>query len=330
MAKYEDPYQRKEYLYQKILGLVYELFNRPDMRDQQPIVSVNRLHEALQEDHPDLGVNESRELVRQLIDRGLLKIEYVEQGGNICFGMTSLGEDKIVEVIKQERNDLTEFAYSHNRNSTSPSRGFTEDEAKTELEGAIEIELLIAGEVASGNLEIVSNEQGQKTYRMTEAALKLKNSSMATTNVFASEVFASRTGVNDIGLDPELWERCSEILSNGTESSVRWNSAVRDAATILETRLKAAGNVKGPKPHGATLVSQLFKEGGVLGKKFDENADRQAYKDIFAGVMGTIRNPSSHGFPDPSPTDGRGIVLFINYLLGTIKELEKRSDVIEN
>ena len=323
MTKYEDPLRRRNYLYQKILGLVYEFFNRQDVRGKHFTVCLDAVHEALQEDHPDLDMNESREVVHQLFKRGSLEKEYVKQGGNVCFKMTPLGEDEIAAVIEQERDDLIKFAYI--RSSISPSSGFTLAEANVKLDGVIEVKHLIAREVTLGNLEVISSQQDQEIYRMTEAAFEgLKNGDMTTLNISASGVFIIEAEDNDIGLDNKLWERCSIALASGTEDVKVWDMALRSACVVLEERLKEAANITSRDKTAEDAVNSLFGGSGKLAAKCSNKSEAVVYRNLYSGVMGFLRNNSAHTFTDPSPLQGRAAILFIDLLLKELDNLQER------
>jgi hypothetical protein len=119
--------------------------------------------------------------------------------------------------------------------------------------------------------------------------------------------------------DQELKERCFRMLSAGGSDPMLWDSAVRTAGVILEERLRDVGSIVDPQQTGRGLVNKVFGKDGTLSSKFPIDAEREGYRDLYAGIVGTYRNPSAHRLIDPSPEEGGAFIVFINLLL---KKLE--------
>jgi uncharacterized protein Ymh len=88
---------------------------------------------------------------------------------------------------------------------------------------------------------------------------------------------------------------------------------------ILEERLREIGTISDPHLVGRDLVNRIFGQSGTLAYKFTVPGERQGYRDLFAGVVGVIRNPSAHRLVDPTPEEGGATLVFVNLLL---KKLE--------
>jgi hypothetical protein len=122
-------------------------------------------------------------------------------------------------------------------------------------------------------------------------------------------------------LDNELKLRCLPILGAGGADPRLWDSVVRTAGVILEERLHDVGKIADPSRVGRDLVNDVFGKTGTLAAKFSIDAERQGYRDLYAGVVGVFRNPSAHRLIDPTPEDGGAFVVFVNLLLKMLEDL---------
>lgn len=119
--------------------------------------------------------------------------------------------------------------------------------------------------------------------------------------------------------DASLKQRCLPILGAGPTDRMLWDSAVRTAGVVLEERLRDVGRISDVSIIGRDLVNRVFGQTGTLAAKFTVSAERDGYRDLFAGVVGMIRNPSAHRLIDPTPEEGGATLVFVNLLL---KKLE--------
>jgi hypothetical protein len=119
--------------------------------------------------------------------------------------------------------------------------------------------------------------------------------------------------------DDALKQRCLPILGAGPADPMLWDSAIRTAGVVLEERLHDIGQISDPGVIGRELVNRVFGQSGTLASKFPFAAERDGYRDLFAGVVGVIRNPSAHRLIDPTPEEGGATLVFVNLLL---KKLE--------
>jgi hypothetical protein len=121
-------------------------------------------------------------------------------------------------------------------------------------------------------------------------------------------------------LDSELKTRVLPILGAGASDPKLWDSAVRTAAVILEERLREVGKIS-DNSIGRDLVGKVFGKNGTLASKFHEDSEREAYRDLYAGVTGLIRNPSAHRLIDPTPEQGGVSIVLVNLLLSKLEPL---------
>ena len=122
-------------------------------------------------------------------------------------------------------------------------------------------------------------------------------------------------------LDAELKQRCLPILGAGAADPKLWDSAVRTAGVILEERLRSISGVTDPQAIGRDLVNRVFGKSGALSASFTHDSEREGYRDLYAGVVGALRNPSAHRLIDPTPHEGGAFIVFVNLLLKKLEDL---------
>ena len=122
-------------------------------------------------------------------------------------------------------------------------------------------------------------------------------------------------------LDKDLKERCLPTLSSNASDPKQWDTAITTAVKILEDRIKKVGGITDDNLHGQKLVNQVFTERGTLAHKFNPEAKREGYRNLYAGFMGVFRNNYAHKFIDPIPENGGKIIVFIDLLLKQLDNL---------
>jgi len=127
-------------------------------------------------------------------------------------------------------------------------------------------------------------------------------------------------------LDLELKQRCLPILGAGAADPKLWDSAVRTAGVILEERLRSIGLITDVQVIGRELVNRVFGRSGTLAMKLTHDAERESYRDLYAGVVGAFRNPSAHRLIDPTPHEGGAFIVFVNLLLAHLDKLGESSN----
>jgi hypothetical protein len=124
-------------------------------------------------------------------------------------------------------------------------------------------------------------------------------------------------------LDNELKQRCLPVLGVGSTDPMMWNSAVRTAGVILEERLRDVGSIADTGHVGRELVNGVFGNGGTLAGRFSLDAERQGYRDLYAGVVGAFRSRYAHRLVDPMPENGGAFIVFVNLLLKMLEDLRR-------
>ncbi|WP_201324166.1 TIGR02391 family protein [Pseudanabaena sp. lw0831] len=126
---------------------------------------------------------------------------------------------------------------------------------------------------------------------------------------------------NPSDFDEALTKRCFPILATGGSDPILWDSAVRTAGVILEERLHDVGAISDPSQVGRSLVNAIFGKTGTLASKFAVDAEREGYRELYSGIVGTFRNLSAHRLIDPSPEEGGAFIIFVNLLLKKLEDL---------
>lgn len=124
-------------------------------------------------------------------------------------------------------------------------------------------------------------------------------------------------------LDDELKQRCLPILGAGSADPMMWDSAVRTAVVILESRMRKVGGIVDEGRVGRDLVNDVFGNNGSLAHQFSLDPERQGYRDLYAGVVGVFRNRYAHRLMDPTPEDGGAVIVFVNLLLKMLADLRE-------
>lgn len=123
------------------------------------------------------------------------------------------------------------------------------------------------------------------------------------------------------GFDSEIQQRCLPTLGTGGANPANWDTALRNCRAILEERLRDVGGISDASRVGRDLVNAVFGKSGALTPKFANDAEREGYRDLYAGIVGAFTNPSGHRFIDPTPEDGGAVLLFVNLLLAKLESL---------
>lgn len=194
------------------------------------------------------------------------------------------------------------------------------------VDGSHGAELEFSNEITSGKLQALEAEQlirmraGKHHTNVTLTAAAYS----ACENDFDSpdtSFFRQLTPLADVSnLDKQLKQRVLPILGAGASDPMLWDSAVRTASVILEERLRDVGNIT-DGAIGKVLINKVFGGGGSLAGKFAQDSEREAYRDLFAGIVGLVRNPSAHRLIDPTPEDGGVLIVLVNLLLTKLATL---------
>jgi len=94
-----------------------------------------------------------------------------------------------------------------------------------------------------------------------------------------------------------------------------FDTAAFQAMKAVEVAVREAANFTASEI-GTRLMRKAFGDGGVLADASSEPAERQALSDLFAGAIGTYKNPHSHRDVDlTDAAEAAEIVMLANHLL---------------
>lgn len=130
-------------------------------------------------------------------------------------------------------------------------------------------------------------------------------------------------------LDPILSQKVWASFIRGD-----FETAIFSAFKEVEVRLRKVAGLS-PKDIGTDLARKAFHvdTGPLTDYENPDKGERQAYSDLFAGALGTFKNPSSHrdvNYDDPIVATS--LILHANTLLSIIEERKtiKESTDLEN
>ena len=120
--------------------------------------------------------------------------------------------------------------------------------------------------------------------------------------------------------DVELRERCQDVLMR----TRMFDSMVRDAIAVLETRLRNLPDIEASHRRRDLAVSALSPRAGayVLG---EDEGQQESAQLLYQGILGFFGNPFLHGLRDIEPIRARQIVGFIDTLLHLLSQVERRA-----
>lgn len=125
----------------------------------------------------------------------------------------------------------------------------------------------------------------------------------------------------------------AELLDPVLSASVRplflrgdYDTAVFRAFRELEERVRTAGAFA-TEAIGVELMRAAFKpKSGPLADKLAPSGEQVAMEHLFAGSIGTFKNPSSHRAVRFVPEEAATVILFANYLLSVVQRLSAETD----
>ena len=188
--------------------------------------------------------------------------------------------------------------------------------------------------VAEANIETKTSTVGRKNPKIRQRRRESSRRCTLTGQAFAavdSDFDAPDTGfvrhltplAEETNLDSELKQRCLPMLGAGAADPALWDSAARVAMVVLEERMRSVAGIADPNRSGRDLVNDVFGGKGTLADRFDNESERNGYRDLYAGVVGVFRNRYAHRLVDPTPEDGGALIVFVNLLLKMTDDLEQ-------
>ncbi len=190
--------------------------------------------------------------------------------------------------------------------------------------------------VAEANIETKTSTVGRKNPKIKQRQRESSRRCTLTGEAFAavdSDFDAPDTGfvrhltplAEETNLDPELKQRCLPMLGAGAADPALWDSAARVALVVLEERIRSVAGIADPNRSGRDLVNDVFGGKGMLADRFENQSERNGYRDLYAGVVGVFRNRYAHRLVDPTPEDGGALIVFVNLLLKMTDDLGREA-----
>lgn len=109
----------------------------------------------------------------------------------------------------------------------------------------------------------------------------------------------------------------SSIADMAWQSFMRgaYPTAVFEAMREVEIAVRKAAGF-GPGEHGVPMIRRAFGKAGPLTDQSAQEAEQEALAALFAGAIGSYKNPHSHrNVPLESPREAAEVVLLASHLL---------------
>ncbi len=157
-------------------------------------------------------------------------------------------------------------------------------------------------------------------------------------NLSRDSINSCRGDIDDIcnhdirGIEKSFREWCKEALHydselvDGVSDLVlhqQHDSAVRKAFVILKARLVRLFGAPNTLD-GAELVNHVFRRSGCHGLSIDDT-ERQAIRDLLAGLYGIFRNKYAHNDAVPSWAEADAIMSMVNFVLKDLARLKSNT-----
>ena len=121
-------------------------------------------------------------------------------------------------------------------------------------------------------------------------------------------------------LNPILQKHAYGLFMRGD-----FEKAVFEAYKAVEVTVREAAGLSNTEI-GVGLARKAFSptNGSLTDQTITDTGEKQAYSDLFAGVLGIFKNPSSHRYVDyTDPAIVTGLILFANSLIQIIEKRAK-------
>lgn len=104
-----------------------------------------------------------------------------------------------------------------------------------------------------------------------------------------------------------------------------YDTAAFQAFKEVEVRVREAGKFA-DTDIGVTLMRKAFGEAGPLADGAAPKAEQQALSDLFAGAIGSYKNPHSHRSVVIDAAEAVEMIVLASHLLGIVDKLSGRQD----
>jgi len=123
-------------------------------------------------------------------------------------------------------------------------------------------------------------------------------------------------------LDPILVSNAYGLFARG-----EYEKAVFEAYKAVEVKVREASKLLATDI-GVSLARKAFDpKTGPLTDQTSDDGEKQAYSALFAGVLGTFKNPSSHRYVNyNSPSTAAGLILFANSLIQIVSSRSQKTN----
>jgi len=139
-------------------------------------------------------------------------------------------------------------------------------------------------------------------------------------NIRSRQDFSSYLKANllpDAVLDPVLAEKVRPLFLGGD-----YDTAVFRAFREVEVRIRQAAKLPDDLI-GTKLIRRAFDVNqGPLSDMTKVESEREATQHLFAGAIGTFKNPSSHRDVTYDPREAASIINFANYLISWVERIK--------
>ena len=133
------------------------------------------------------------------------------------------------------------------------------------------------------------------------------------------EVFRKADLLRKHQLHHIIAEKVWSIFAQGS-----YDTAVLEAFKQVEVAVRKAGGYT-KNDYGKDLMRTAFNvDEGSLTDKNQSKAERQARSDLFAGAIGSYKNPSSHENIEMTPEEAAEVIVFASHLLRIVDSCAER------
>ena len=158
----------------------------------------------------------------------------------------------------------------------------------------------------------------------------------STTATYGTEYFISRRGEKIQTLENYEVFRKADLLRKHQLHHIiadkvwsifaqgSYDTAVLEAFKQVEVAVRKAGGYT-KNDYGKDLMRTAFNvDEGSLTDKNQSKAERQARSDLFAGAIGSYKNPSSHENIEMTPEEAAEVIVFASHLLRIVDSCAER------